>query len=48
MKILKSQEQIENFITTGKDLFGRDLQFKMFETFKLYLNIFNKIQKIKF
>ena len=30
----KSQEQIENFITTGKDLFGRDLQFKMLETFE--------------
>jgi beta-1,4-mannosyl-glycoprotein beta-1,4-N-acetylglucosaminyltransferase len=25
----KSQEQIESFITSGKDLFGRDLQFKM-------------------
>jgi beta-1,4-mannosyl-glycoprotein beta-1,4-N-acetylglucosaminyltransferase len=27
----KSQEQIESFITSGKDLFGRDLQFKMLD-----------------
>ena len=27
----KSQEKIEEYITTGKDLFGRDMQFKMLE-----------------
>ncbi|HLO73503.1 MAG TPA: hypothetical protein VK164_06165 [Flavobacterium sp.] len=28
----KSQEQIESFITSGKDLFGRDMQFKMLDS----------------
>lgn len=27
----KSQEKIEEYITTGKDLFGRDMQFKMLD-----------------
>lgn len=30
----KSQEKIAEYITTGKDLFGRDMQFEMLETYE--------------